>query len=151
MAQTIQSKLIRERLEEMAKERDALCNLLSEPERSRLIYLVREKSILEQELRECEARATRDNNPTISKVLYNRLNELGMIPNDVREMNVGESDYSEHLIQPWAIWLDYDLNPWDADIVKRVLRHKKGESRRVAYEKIIHICKECIRQIDCEE
>lgn len=87
----------------------------------------------------------------ISKMLYNRLNALGMMPNDVREMNVGESDYSEHLIQPWAIWLDYDLNPWDADIVKRVLRHKKGESRRVAYEKIIHICKECIRQIDCEE
>ena len=70
---------------------------------------------------------------------------------DIRAYNVGNSDYARHSIQPWDIWEEYNLNPWDADIVKRVLRHKKGESRRVAYEKIIHICKECIRQIDCEE
>ena len=75
----------------------------------------------------------------ISKMLYNRLNALGMIPNGVREMNVGESDYSEHLIQPWAIWLDYDLNPWDADIVKRVLRHKKGESRLIATVVVVFV------------
>ena len=40
------------------------------------------------------------------------------------------------------------LNPWDADIVKRVLRTKKTDGRRLDYEKIIHICKERIRQID---
>lgn len=82
--------------------------------------------------------------------LYNKLNRLGLIPNDVRDHNVGKSDYSKHLIQPWAIWIDYDLNGFDADIVKRVLREKEGESRAMDYEKIIHICQERIRQLDYE-
>lgn len=67
---------------------------------------------------------------------------------DVRSHNVGLSDYASHKIQPWDIWLAYNLNPWDADIVKRTLRDKKGESRRLDYEKIIHVCQERIRQID---
>lgn len=67
---------------------------------------------------------------------------------DTRKFNVGSSDYSEHKIQPWDIWIEYKLNPFDADIVKRVLRHKKTDSRRMDYEKIIHICQERIRQID---
>ena len=73
-----------------------------------------------------------------------------MIPNEVREMNVGSSDYSKHLIQPWAIWQEYDLNPWDADIIKRVLRHKATDTRKMDYEKIIHICQERIRQISTD-
>ena len=67
---------------------------------------------------------------------------------NIRSYNVGNSNYSKHKIQPWDIWLEYKLNPWDADIVKRVLRTKKGESRRMDYEKIIHVCKERIRQIE---
>ncbi|WAX10557.1 hypothetical protein BV283P2_00051 [Phocaeicola phage BV283P2] len=67
---------------------------------------------------------------------------------DVRSYNVGASDYAKHTIQPWDIWREYNLNPWDADIVKRVLRTKKTDGRRLDYEKIIHICKERIRQID---
>jgi hypothetical protein len=34
--------------------------------------------------------------------------------------------------------------------VKRILRTKQGDSRRLDYEKIIHICEERIRQIDTE-
>ncbi len=64
-----------------------------------------------------------------------------------RAHNVGQSDYSQHNIQPWDIWLEYRLNPWDADIIKRVLRKKPGE-RRLDYEKIKHVCDERIRQID---
>lgn len=92
----------------------------------------------------------------IEEDLYNKLNELGLIPNDVRKGNIGKSDYSKHLIQPWSIWIDYDLNPWDADIVKRVLRTKEesGMSERDArimdYEKIKHICDERIRQLKLE-
>lgn len=89
--------------------------------------------------------------------IYKDLERLGIIEsNDVRDSNVGTSNYSEHIIQPWSIWLDYDLNPWDADIVKRVLRTKKEEgkteveSRVMDYEKIIHICKERIRQLSFE-
>ena len=67
---------------------------------------------------------------------------------DIRSYNVGASNYSEHAIQPWDIYLEYDLNPWDADIVKRVLRTKKTDTRKMDYEKIIHTCKERIRQIE---
>ena len=57
-----------------------------------------------------------------------------------KSYNIGESDYSQHKIQPWDIWEEYDLNPWEADIIKRVLRTKKGESRVTDLEKIKHIC-----------
>lgn len=87
----------------------------------------------------------------ISDELYNKLVYLGIINdenNSVRNNNVGTSDYSYHTIQPWSIWIDWNLNSWDADIVKRVLRNKLGTSRREDYEKIIHIAQERIRQID---
>ena len=67
---------------------------------------------------------------------------------NVRAYNVGASDYAKHKIQPWDIYLEYNLNPWDADIVKRVLRTKKTDTRIMDYEKIIHTCKERIRQIN---
>jgi hypothetical protein len=92
----------------------------------------------------------------IPKELYNKLDYLGLIPNDVRKGNVGKSDYSKRTIQPWSIWLDYQLNPWDADIVKRVLRTKDEagmtpeEARIMDYQKIKHICDERIRQIEFE-
>jgi len=82
--------------------------------------------------------------------LYNELDRLGIIPNEVRSGNVGNSDYARHTIQPWSIWLSYDLNPFDADIIKRVLRTKKGDSRLLDYKKIIHICEERIRQLEYE-
>lgn len=82
--------------------------------------------------------------------LYEQLDRLGLIPNDVRNHNVGDSDYSKHLIQPWAIWIDWNLNPFDADIVKRVLRTKESDSRLKDYKKIIHVCEERIRQLSKE-
>lgn len=93
---------------------------------------------------------------SIEENLYNRLNKLGMIPNETRKANVGNSNYARHLIQPWSIWMDYNLNAWDADIVKRVLRTKsepgisEKEARIMDYNKIIHICKERIRQLEFE-
>lgn len=66
---------------------------------------------------------------------------------DVRSHNVGTSNYSKHKIQPWDIWKEYSLNPWDADIVKRVLRTKYDNSRILDYEKIIHVCQERISQL----
>jgi len=65
----------------------------------------------------------------------------------VRGYNVGSSDYSSHEIQPWDIWLEYDLNPWDADIIKRVLRDSGRDDRELEYDKIIHICQERKRQL----
>lgn len=86
----------------------------------------------------------------ISDKLYAQLKELGVINEgyNVRNYNIGTSDYSTHVIQPWSIWIDYNLNPFDADIVKRILRTKENTSRKEDYEKIIHICQERIRQIE---
>lgn len=69
---------------------------------------------------------------------------------NVQSYNVGKSDYSKHAIQPWDIWKEYNLNPWDADIVKRVLRSKEGEERTLDYEKIIHVCKYRIAELSKE-
>lgn len=82
--------------------------------------------------------------------LYQKLKYLGIIPSEERSYNIGNSDYSRHIIQPWSIWIDWNLNPWDADIIKRVLRTKEGDSRISDYEKIIHICTERIRQLKSE-
>lgn len=79
---------------------------------------------------------------------YNKLKKLGFVDsNESRSYNVGNSDYTQHFIQPWSIWIDYNLNPFDADIVKRVLRTKEGTPRIEDYQKIIHICNERIRQL----
>lgn len=91
----------------------------------------------------------------IDRCLYDKLDSIGLIPNATRKDNVGESDYSKHIIQPWSIWIDYNLNAFDADIIKRVLRTKSvsGKTAKDAriedYEKIIHICNERIRQLKC--
>ena len=86
----------------------------------------------------------------INDKLYAKLKELGIINegSNVRNYNIGTSDYSTHVIQPWSIWIDYNLNPFDADIVKRILRTKENTPRKEDYEKIIHICQERIRQIE---
>ena len=82
--------------------------------------------------------------------LKKKLPTTDAIKEDVRGYNVGESDYARHKIQPWDIWIEYKLNPFDADIVKRVLRHKSTDNRKKDYEKIIHICKERLRQLNYE-
>jgi len=95
----------------------------------------------------------------ISARLYKELERLGIIDNSgVRNDNAGTSNYSKHFIQPWTIWIDYpELNSWDHDIIKRVLRQKvdagysEAEQRKLDYKKIIHDCEECIRQIEVTE
>lgn len=102
---------------------------------------------------------TMEQTKEISKELYDKLEMLGIIDtSNVRKNNVGQSNYAEHTIQPWSIWLDYkDLTPWDADIIKRILRTKDDKSmtseqqRTMDYNKIIHICRERIRQIQLKE
>ena len=74
----------------------------------------------------------------------------------IRNHNVGNSNYAKMPAgyQPWDLWKVYHMNPWDADILKRLLRTKvepgmtPQESRKLDYEKIIHVCQERINQID---
>ena len=61
-----------------------------------------------------------------------------------RCFNVGESNYSQYKIQPWDIWKEYRLDPWRADVVKRILRTKEGDDPVKDLEKIKHICDELI-------
>ena len=95
----------------------------------------------------------------LNKEELEHLVDLGILKTSEKscqDYHIGKSDYSTHVIQPWNIWLEYNLNPWDADIVKRILRTKeetgksKEEARIMDYEKIIHICKERIRQLSKE-
>ena len=41
--------------------------------------------------------------------------------------------------------MEYELDPWDADIIKRTLGTKETDNRKPGYEKIIHIAEERIR------
>ena len=95
----------------------------------------------------------------LNKYTIKKLIELGVLKTDVnscRNTHIGKSDYSHKIIQPWTIWMEYKLNAWDADIIKRVLRTKEEANmtpeaaRKMDYEKIIHDAKERIRQLDIE-
>lgn len=118
-------------------------------ERTKVMDTKTEKDTMEQ----------KEEKKEISRKLYDKLEMLGIIDSSqVRTANEGNSDYAAHTIQPWSIWLDYkDLTPWDADIIKRVLRTKDDKSmtpeqqRMMDYNKIIHICQERIRQIQLKE
>lgn len=79
--------------------------------------------------------------------LYAELERLGIMGSDIRTTNVGTSNYSKHVIQPWSIIQDWNLDYWDGDIIKRILRTKSTDSRALDYEKIKHICDEKLRQI----
>lgn len=70
-----------------------------------------------------------------------------MKENDPQSHNVGESNYSAMKIQPWDIWKEYELDPWRADIIKRVLRTKPGQER-LDLEKIIHIAQYLLSVMD---
>lgn len=94
---------------------------------------------------------------SINKRALYKLIELGVLKttkHSCRDAHVGKSDYSEHVIQPWTIWLEYNMNAWDADIQKRLLRTKvepgmtPEEARKLDYQKIIHDAQERIRQLD---
>ena len=75
---------------------------------------------------------------------------------EIRNHHVGNSNYSQMPkgYQPWDLWKIFHMNPWDADIQKRLLRTKAEpgmtmeESRKLDYQKIIHVCQERINQID---
>ena len=70
-----------------------------------------------------------------------------------RNYNIGSSNYASMKIQPWDVWKDWKLDPWDADIVKRISRTKEitgksfEDARIEDYEKIKHICDEKIYQL----
>ena len=136
-------------LEELRNDKyghDEIVSDLKESCREKIDWLEAFQKRMEQEQNDDTV-----NSRLLDEDTYKALIRLGVLETSVRSYNIGSSDYSRHIIQPWTIWQDYNLNPWDADIVKRILRTKHGDSRRLDYEKIIHICQERIRQIDIKE
>ena len=130
---------------------DGLSNIYVVTAEDGITMLLLENDAELQEAAEPQPEPTQEaNSRLLDEDTYQALRRLGILDTSVRAYNRGTSDYSQHIIQPWAIWLDYQLNPWDADIVKRVVRKKSTDPRRLDYEKIIHICEERIRQIDTE-
>ena len=85
------------------------------------------------------------------KILKSQMNAK-----NIRNYNVGSSNNTSmpKEYQPWDLWKIFHMNPFDADILKRLLRTKTEpgmtpqESRKLDYQKIIHVCQERINQID---
>lgn len=59
--------------------------------------------------------------------------------------NVGESNYAEMTIQPWEIFEAHpQLNYWECDIIKRLLRTKETDGRMLDLQKIKHLTEHLI-------
>lgn len=74
---------------------------------------------------------------------------------DIQSYNIGESNYAKHDVQPWDVWLSHpELNAWECDIVKRILRTKgataaqKKANKVLDLQKIKHICDYLIEHQD---
>jgi hypothetical protein len=55
-----------------------------------------------------------------------------------RENQVDGDHYRKHKIQPWDIRKEYGLNPWEADVIKYVLRRKPEVNRIIDLKKARH-------------
>ena len=87
------------------------------------------------------------------KVEFEKVRDYSEEIKNHRDYNIGSSNYASMKIQPWDVWRAWNLNPWDADMVKRIARTKKIagmseiEARIEDYEKIKHNCDERISQL----
>ena len=63
---------------------------------------------------------------------------------NARKMNIGESDYSKHEIQPWDIIEEYGLDFWEGNALKYLLRKKN--SRKEDLQKAIHYLEKCVER-----
>ena len=70
---------------------------------------------------------------------------------DPRDYSVGNSQYHTKRIQPYDIWEEYSLDPWRADIVKRILRTKSPEDTALDLHKIIHVCNYLLDKMEDKE
>ena len=64
------------------------------------------------------------------------------------ETQIGGNHYSSQKIQPIEFIYANNLDFIDGNIVKYVVRNKKGENKAEKYDKIIHYCK-LAKEIKC--
>ena len=99
-----------------------------------------------------EVKGVQPSNTFLDKQPADRIGDK--LHNSIRNKNVGNSNYATYDIQPYDIWEEYNLNPWDADVVKRILRTKEdvgmtpAAQRILDYQKIKHICDYAIDRIN---
>lgn len=86
----------------------------------------------------------------IDDKLYERLEYLGIIDETgVRGRNFGASDYNEHVITVWSIWLDYpNLSEFKKMMIKYLLREKDTDPEELDLNKVKHYAEEILRQIE---
>lgn len=88
---------------------------------------------------------------------YQNKQEEDVLHDDIHSFNIGSSDYSKHKTQPWDLWEEYNMNPWEADIQKRLLRRKVEpgmdpiDSRILDIQKIIHVSRKYIEVLQKEK
>lgn len=58
------------------------------------------------------------------------------------EYNIGNSDYSQHSIQPWDIIDEYKLNYYEGNVLKYLLRRK--DNRKEDLKKTMHYLEKCL-------
>jgi hypothetical protein len=63
---------------------------------------------------------------------------------DTQTFNYGNSDYSNHKIQPWDIIEAYGLNFFEGCVIKRVLRTKSNQDHLEDLKKARHELTHCI-------
>lgn len=70
-----------------------------------------------------------------------------------RHQQVGGDHYRVHKIQPWQIWEEYGLDPWQANALKYLLRagHKEGVKASEDYRKAIHYLQYLVERAGREE
>ena len=67
-----------------------------------------------------------------------------------KDSNIGESDYSTRKIQPWDVWESFNPTPWEADIIKRLMRTKSAEDDELDLQKIRHVCEYKMMELDSD-
>lgn len=75
-------------------------------------------------------------------------------PQTIKSHNIGESDYSEHRIQVWDIVDEYNLDFYEGNILKYLLRRKGKDSdhrntnRFMDLQKLIHYAQRKMERLE---
>ena len=56
----------------------------------------------------------------------------------VFKQQIGGDHYKKHTIQPWHIWEDYNMNPWQANALKYLLRYNDKDKPLEDLYKCMH-------------
>ena len=62
------------------------------------------------------------------------------------KMQVGGSHYKSTNIQPWDVFLDWELDPWLCNVIKYVQRHNKKNGKQ-DLEKGLALLAVCCKQL----